>query len=540
MKISIVSLMLAFCAVSLFAQDSLKQSQQEMPKLEIPEITIVGKKAITLPFARKGEIYDVNLYTAPPPDSSLLEARPDLPLPVGALEYYKDQRPPWQVDAEGVLGTSTTVGANVFVKRAATPWMFSGSAGLASSQGHVPDADASSLFGEVKVQSYLDTDNDLLKTMRLSLASRVQHDDYGLYGLSPAVNRVRDNVFLDSRLGSVERRGAVLDFRLGANLLRVSDAVSGSDSLISVASPVLGLSFGTALGNFRSVSSLDFSGSSLNYNRSVQTPSVAAIRSSLSWNIAQKLVLEAGAIYAKGSGSVGGDATLLSPIASLVWASNPKGEISFRWAPELRMPTYGDFIQEVPYLDREISFRPQKSPLHLNAMIAQEVDDVSLRILGWFKQSSDHHVVTAESGRLAIGYADVDELGFEANGRAAISSRFTADATLTAVRSIVDGSDAQLPMTPAVRLKGRAEYALDIPLTLSSSFEYLGPRNIDLRGAGQLQSAILMGAGVRTRALAGVLFSLDISNLFDTRYDLWDGYPAPGIQAVLQAQVNIL
>ena len=29
-----------------------------MPSLELPEITIVGKKAITLPFARKGEIFD--------------------------------------------------------------------------------------------------------------------------------------------------------------------------------------------------------------------------------------------------------------------------------------------------------------------------------------------------------------------------------------------------------------------------------------------------------------------------------------------------
>ena len=40
--------------------------------LLFPEITIVGKKAITLPFARKGEIYDVNIYQAPPPDTLLL------------------------------------------------------------------------------------------------------------------------------------------------------------------------------------------------------------------------------------------------------------------------------------------------------------------------------------------------------------------------------------------------------------------------------------------------------------------------------------
>src|SRR5207249_363497 len=61
-----------------------------MPRLEIPEITIVGKKAITLPFARKGEIFDVNIYDAPPPDSSLLEDRPSIALPIGALPRYDE------------------------------------------------------------------------------------------------------------------------------------------------------------------------------------------------------------------------------------------------------------------------------------------------------------------------------------------------------------------------------------------------------------------------------------------------------------------
>ena len=59
------------------SNDTLRQS---MPKLEIPEITIIGKKAITLPFARKGEIFDVDIYKAPPPDSSLVGRNPLLPL----------------------------------------------------------------------------------------------------------------------------------------------------------------------------------------------------------------------------------------------------------------------------------------------------------------------------------------------------------------------------------------------------------------------------------------------------------------------------
>ncbi|HLF15078.1 MAG TPA: hypothetical protein VI932_09350, partial [Bacteroidota bacterium] len=63
--------------------------RKDLPRLEIPEITIVGKKAITLPFARKGELYDVPLYEAPPPDSGLLTDRPPVDLPPGSLPRYE-------------------------------------------------------------------------------------------------------------------------------------------------------------------------------------------------------------------------------------------------------------------------------------------------------------------------------------------------------------------------------------------------------------------------------------------------------------------
>ena len=59
----------------------VQTQRRDMPRLEIPEITIVGKKAITLPFARKGELFDVPIYDAPPPDSSLLLERPPVMMP---------------------------------------------------------------------------------------------------------------------------------------------------------------------------------------------------------------------------------------------------------------------------------------------------------------------------------------------------------------------------------------------------------------------------------------------------------------------------
>ena len=56
---------LMMCGSALSQEQPQEKKPEEPPSLEIPEITIIGKKAITLPFARKGELYDVNIYEAP-------------------------------------------------------------------------------------------------------------------------------------------------------------------------------------------------------------------------------------------------------------------------------------------------------------------------------------------------------------------------------------------------------------------------------------------------------------------------------------------
>ena len=103
-------------------QQSPIDTTRGLPRLEIPEITIIGKKPITLPFARKGEIYDVNIHEAPAPDTSLLEQRPEMLLPIGSLPRYDEPLVPWRVSAEGSLGSFTTVNGRGFVDYVGRRW----------------------------------------------------------------------------------------------------------------------------------------------------------------------------------------------------------------------------------------------------------------------------------------------------------------------------------------------------------------------------------------------------------------------------------
>jgi hypothetical protein len=105
-NVLIIVLLVLIGRGSSHAQEQKKdQPPQETPKLEIPEITIVGKKAITLPFARKGEIYDVNVYTLPPPDSSILGVPPSVSLLGGRLPRHENRDDPWRTSVDGALGS---------------------------------------------------------------------------------------------------------------------------------------------------------------------------------------------------------------------------------------------------------------------------------------------------------------------------------------------------------------------------------------------------------------------------------------------------
>src|SRR5207247_800198 len=103
-------------------QASPKDTTGALPRLEIPEITIVGKKAIALPFARKGEIFDVHLYEPPAPDTSLIGDRQTLSIPIGSLPRDEEHQQPWRASLEGSLGSFSTGKLLAYVDYATQRW----------------------------------------------------------------------------------------------------------------------------------------------------------------------------------------------------------------------------------------------------------------------------------------------------------------------------------------------------------------------------------------------------------------------------------
>jgi outer membrane cobalamin receptor len=91
-------------------------------------------------------------------------------------------------------------------------------------------------------------------------------------------------------------------------------------------------------------------------------------------------------------------------------------------------------------------------------------------------------------------------------------------------------------MAPAVRLQTRGEWTLSLPVTIWSSVEYTGPRNIDRSGTRRLNSYVLLNLGGTSTIIPSTWLSLEVSNLLGTSYEWWNGYRAPGTTVSLRIQ----
>ncbi len=520
--------------------DSVRIDTTQLPKLEIPEITIVGKKAITLPFARKGEIYDITPYQAPPPDTSLLGDYQFIALPRGALSRYEEHQMPWRASVEGSLGSFGTGGVRGYADYKTQRWGMYGNGGYRTTDGHTAGASGSTADLDVTAHSLLSTDNDLLRALRISGGLGLRHDSYGMYGYpGDAPRRTRNNVSLNAEIGSVNREGNVLDIGVGTKIWKITDSRNGIDSEASVGSPDVHASFTSDAGDIRLGADVFYTSSSVDYPGSSQSPSLLGLSAGARWRLSDQWFIHARGIYHDASGSDGSSTTLVAPSAILQWEASQDREWTFWFQPELRLPPYADWVRENPYLVRGPLLKPEKRPVHLGSTLSYRDDNLTLRLSGSFAHSTDRTVTLADSGRIFLGTVDADQVVVEASGtfNPMPAARVKFSGALQPGHET--GTSTQLPMVPILQLSGRGEVDLVAPVTIWASAEYWSKRNVDLAGTRSLGDVFFMGAGASTRVIPRMVISIEIENLFNSAYDRWEGYSAPGRQVMVDAKINL-
>lgn len=523
----------------VFAQEQEKKAE-EPPKLEIPEITIIGKKAITLPFARKGEIYDVDIFTAPEPDSSLLGLPPAVSLLTGALPRYEQQQKPWRLSVEGGLGSFSKGSAGGYLDYKAEHWGLMTNLGFATTNGHTKNASASQFGAGSAVLALVNTDNQILKSFRASAGLNISRYAYGLYGITGSTVRRTDNQFdVHANLGTLHRAGSVLDLELGAVFTSLTDSYSGTDSSVSIVSPGIKVLYSTGIRNVDVETGISYSGSSLDYRQPTQSPSVFNLVGAAAWKIADRWRLKLGGSYSSGSDSKGADQMLTSVQALTELEVDSSGTVSFWFRPEMNLSAYHEQLRRIHYVTREIVLQPERVPVNLGSTLLFRRGILTLALKGSYAQYTNKSMPVVDSGiiRVEYGEARIAGIAAEVTIGAMQSSRLEFSGFLTSAHET--GSSAQLPMVPVVRVSGKGEIDFHKPLTVWCSAEYQGPRNVDRLGTQSISGFVLLNAGMTTSALPRTVLSGEVRNLLNWNYERWGGYVAPGIELNLTAKISL-
>lgn len=544
LKMAALAALLLAGAAGAFGQDSGSQlpdsaARRELPKLEIPEITIVGKKAITLPFARKGEIFDVPLYEAPPPDTGLLTERPPIALPSGSLPRYEQREMPWRVSAEASAGRFGTIGGRAYVDYHTQRWNLSTTGGYRRTDGHTANSEGDEFQVGGRYTSLVSTDNEILRNFRLIGDLDYRHDAFGMPGLLPVVTeRDRNRYSLGAGFSSIRREGLVMDFSVAADILSVTDAAGGLDSGVTVTSPALDASVTGDVGNYRFISGFRYESSSLDYSGSGASPSLYTLVGALQWRIATSFFLKAGAEYAGGGGTDDVSRTRLSPLAELEWEINAGRKVNLWFRPGMHLARYSDLAESVPYLAREVALIPEVQTVDFGGSIWYNSGMLTLEMSGGYSQSDNRLLLIADSGRIRTEFAGTWQtmLRVEGSVRPQEGLRFRFHGAFNPSRE--RGGNSQLPMTPIADAGAQAEYDLTGWWTLTGAARYWSRQNIDREALTWIGGTLVADAGVSTTIVSRVLLSAGIRNLFDRRYLRWNGYPARGLDFYLTAKAR--
>ncbi|TAK62045.1 MAG: hypothetical protein EPO24_05280, partial [Bacteroidetes bacterium] len=452
-----------FCACLGFSQSAPQDTTRSMPRLEIPEITIVGKKAITLPFARKGEIYDVDIYEAPPPDSSLLGERLATAMPIGLMPNDEEKRLPLHASAEGAFGSYATGKLRLYLDYTKGLWTFYGNSGFASTEGHVDNAKGSSFDINANARTLLSTDNNVLKTLQLLLGAKLQTENYGMFAL-PDIERLRQKFSLDASLASLDRRGITIDLGIGTNFWSVTDKAPSGDAEISTVSPTLSSAFGLTLGKVRWVTDLSFQSVSLDYSFPTQSVTLFRVTSSARWKLASAWNVSAGVLFANGTDLTGTSRTLAMPTTELEWTLSERQQFSFWWKPTMYLNSYDHWIRFNPYFNRSIALEPEHVPINLGVSYAVFESRLTAEATFSFSRYSNKAVITgfgewntsvspppttwAASRDLWLEYYEANQTKFELHTSYKPVDNATLRFTGVLQPTYADGSSDQLPMTP--------------------------------------------------------------------------------------------
>lgn len=526
-------LVLFFCAAPLAAQ-----GPSDLPPLEIENVTVIGRRMVVLPKARKGEVYDTTLYTLPPGDTLLFGERiSNLGGTGGTLPVFGEFESPLKLDAEASFGSFLSPRALVRAEYIRPTFDVTGTVDYRGTAGHVDSAEASSLLIGASISKAFGDAELPLNRFRLFGGFERLGDSYFLYG-NTVTPFDRSRAITRFNIGLRSEEDLPVEFSIDFGLDHSSVEDRDVDTLrdVSATTPAFSADVAAIISDstLRATGGVDFLTTSMNYSMPTLTPAYFSVRGGLEWRPSPGLMIAGGVFYANGEHSDSGSTSL--GMLRLAARYEVTRDLSlFAWfAPELRAPTYRERIMHAPYVDREIVLRPERVPVLAVAGVRFGFADMAaLEIRGRYETAEATPVIVATApGDLTYAFVDSRTVGIEGSIRMKVARSVTVTGDVIFRTAVEDSTDEQLPMTPAIDVRGRLDFALSPELDIFGSlvFQSVQQTALGQPAFGDIPARFLLGGGAAYRLMENLQAFAEISNLLNYKYDLWQNYSAPGLE----------
>lgn len=531
-KIHIITKLILLFPFFLIAQQ--QEQQKELPKLDIPEITIVGKKAITLPFAKKGEYNVIDYITAPKPDTSIIGSK-QLLLTYGTKQYVTgDFTEKLNGYIEAGLGNFSRAQLLGLIRYSDTQLEGSVRTSYNSTSGHVKNSDGNRFLIGADFGTMIYTDNEYLKSFRIVNIVDFTSDKFGIFGITDSsVRRSRQFFSLKTNLASSEYKTISFNFLLGLNSLKIEDNNSLSSSVFS---PEFKFSTSFNISNFNFLSKLSYETSLINYSVPAESPTLLQFSLLSQSYLNENIYTSVGFKYVNGTNSDGGYQRFFYPSGIIKANFDNNFKISIWFEPDVLNNSYIFNMLENPFLNRELLLRYSFKPINVGIGLDYSYKFLSLNTKLSYAKLDDASYTFVQNQIIYLNYIDVDEFKIELNSIFDISKQTRFYANWIYNNLEMKSLKKQLYMKPEFQLQNKFEFILDFPLKVFVTADYYSERLLD-----QFQSLpdyFLLGIGANSNIIKKTLISFELNNLLDTRYYYFYGYPAPGVTFLAKIQYN--
>lgn len=524
------------------APSLLAQTGRDLPTLEIEAVTVIGRRVVVLPTARKGEVVDTTIYDLPTRDSLLHGARlSNLGGTGGVLPGYRELEAPVRLAVEGSIGSYFSPRARAHGEMIRKGFDLSGTIDYRGTAGHIDSAQASSLMLAATGSLVIEGDA-FVPRQRLSAEVESIGDGYFLYG-SPRTPFDRSRNALRVGIGIQSEEDRSINYALDLDLARTSveDRLGDSSETVSALAPQIAFRLG-GIRIFEPIELLlrtSYTSTSLEYGGSTPTPSHFSISVDGLLRLDPKISLRAGVVYQTAGSSDSGAAStsMLMPRLAVRYDLDSSLSLNAAFTPEVRIPSYRNLIMQAPYVDRQITLRPEKVPLDFTAGVRYVLEGMTVEAGGYMEQKENTPaVVLTSDSSLAYRYFASRTAGVRAS---ALIERIAGITLLLEGRfgsAIETGSEVTLPLHSLVDLRGKMHYALGSSIDLSADLRFRSTRPVvagdTLTGAStrDLPSYLLLDIGASYELLPNLDIVAAITNVTGTAWEIFPGYSAPGME----------